>query len=124
MRTLIVITIFSIFCISLKGQNIKTDSTKFTYCELVGMQRLLSTKVTVEIDFGQRTTFFSDKRYKDPVTGKPIVFNSMVDALNYMGKDQWEFVQAYTITYSVGTNSQNVYHFLLKKQSSLIESEK
>lgn len=42
------------------------------------------------------------------------VFNSMVDGMNYMGKDGWEFVQAYTIT-NPGTNS-NIYHWLLKKK--------
>jgi hypothetical protein len=36
----------------------------------------------------------------------------MVDALNYMGSDQWEFVQAYIVT----TGQQNVYHWLLKKR--------
>jgi len=98
----------------------KSDSTKFSYCEIVGTQKLLSNKVTVEIDFGQSTKWLSDNRYKDPATGKPYVFNSMVDALNFMGKDQWEFVQAYTIG-----NAQNgyVYHFLLKKQTSFIEKE-
>lgn len=38
-------------------------------------------------------------------------FNSMVDGMNYMGKDGWEFVQAYVVT----LGNQNVYHWLLKK---------
>lgn len=36
----------------------------------------------------------------------------MVDALNYMGNQGWEFVQAYTIT----MGNQNVYHYLLKRE--------
>ena len=43
--------------------------------------------------------------------GKKITFNSMVDAMNYMGKLGWEFEQAYVVT----TNNQNVYHWLLSK---------
>jgi hypothetical protein len=39
-------------------------------------------------------------------------FTSMVDAMNYMGKDGWEFVQAYVVTAS----NQNVYRWLLKKK--------
>ncbi|MDY0341961.1 MAG: hypothetical protein RBR28_00185 [Lentimicrobium sp.] len=35
----------------------------------------------------------------------------MIDALNYMGKLEWEFAQAFVITES----NTNVYHFLLKK---------
>jgi hypothetical protein len=36
----------------------------------------------------------------------------MIDALNYMGKNGWEFVQAYVVT----TQNQNVYRWLLKKR--------
>lgn len=124
MKTFMLTIAMLLFCTLIKGQNIKSDSTKFTYCELVGTAKFLSNKVTVEIDFGQTTKFFSDRRYKDPSTGKPVVFNSMVDALNFMGKDSWEFVQAYIVTIGSSTSSQNVYHFLLKKQTSLLEKEK
>ena len=124
MKTFMLTIAMLLLCILIKGQDIKSDSSKFTYCELVGTARLLSNKVTVEIDFGQATRFFSDKRYKDPSTGKPVIFNSMVDALNFMGKDRWEFVQAYIVTIGSSTSSQNVYHFLLKKETSLLEMEK
>jgi hypothetical protein len=124
MKKVILISVMILFCIYLKGQDIKSDSTKFTYCELVGTGRFLSNKVTVQIDFGQITKFFSDNRYKDPSTGKPVIFNSMIDALNFMGKDGREFVQAYIISEGSGSTSQNVYHFLLKKQTSLLEKEK
>jgi hypothetical protein len=124
MKKTILISAMILFCFYVKSQDIKSDSTKFTYCELVGTARLLSNKVTVEIDFGQATKFFSDRRYKDQSTGKPVVFNSMVDALNFMGKDRWEFVQAYIVTIGSSTSSQNIYHFLLKKQTSLLEQEK
>ncbi|HEY5591672.1 MAG TPA: hypothetical protein VIK55_11715 [Paludibacter sp.] len=124
MKKIILIFVMLLFCFYLKGQDIKSDSTKFTYCELVGTGRLLSNKVTVQIDFGQVTKFFSDNRYKDPTTGKPVIFNSMIDALNFMGKDGWEFVQAYIVTEGSGTGSQNVYHFLLKKLTSVLEKEK
>ncbi len=84
--------------------------SKYTYCEIVGTGNLLGTKVTIELDFGQATKFLQDTRYKGE-DGKPIKFNSMVDAMNFMGKNGWEFCQAYAIT----TGQQNVYHFLLKK---------
>lgn len=115
MKTLVLVTTMLMFCLLLKGQDIKSDSTKFTYCELVGTAKFLSNKVTVEIDFGQETKFLADNRYKDPATGKPIAFNSMVDALNFMGDKGWEFVQAYVVTVGSGGTAQNVYHWLLKK---------
>lgn len=58
---------------------------------------------------------------KDPATGKIRVFNSMVDGLNFMGKQGWEFVQAYVVT----TGNANVYRWLLKKPfADLSEEEK
>ena len=86
------------------------QTPKFIYCQIVGTEKMLSTKVTIAVDFGQKMKIFADNRMKDE-TGKPLVFNSMIDALNYMGKQGWEFSQAYTITIS----NQNVYHFLMKK---------
>ena len=79
----------------------------------------MSTKVTIEVSFGQQMKTFADNRLKDPATGKAIVFKSMIDALNYMGKLGWEFAQAFVITES----NQNVYHFLLKKPFSDLSPE-
>lgn len=83
-----------------------------TYCELVGMQNLLG-KVIVTVDFGQ-TSLFSDNRLVDE-NGDVLKFNSMVDAMNYMGALGWEFEQAYVVTHSYGKNSSSVYHWLLSK---------
>ncbi len=85
------------------------------YVQIVGTSRLLSNKVTIEIDFGQENKLFSsdkDTRIRD-VNGKNMVFNSMVDALNFMTKNGFEFVQAYAFNTS---NNQNVYHYLLRKK--------
>ena len=90
----------------------KSKESKFVYCELVGTQKFLSTKVTIAVDFGEAKNMWKDNRLKDEITGKVQVFNSMIDALNYMGEDGWEFVQAYIVT----MGQQNVYHWLLKKQ--------
>lgn len=64
---------------------------------------------------------WTDNRLKDPATGEKIVFNGMIDALNYMGKMGWLFVQAYA--YSPGGNNPNVYHFLMKKSKVAIDKE-
>jgi hypothetical protein len=84
------------------------------YVQIVGTSRLLSNKLTIEIDFGQENKLFSsdkDTRIKD-VNGKNMIFNSMIDALNFMTKNAYEFVQAYA--FSVG--NQNVYHYLLRRK--------
>jgi len=95
------------------------STPKYIYSEIVGTAKFMSTKVTIEISFGQRVKTFADNRLKDPQTGKPVVFNSMIDALNYMGKQGWEFTQAYIVTES----NLNVYHYLLKKPFSELSPE-
>lgn len=84
------------------------------YCQLLGTQQLFSKKVTVQVDFGQQTKFFSDNRLVDQ-NGNVIVFNSMVDAMNHMGSLGWEFEQAYVVTLGSGAGASNVYHWLLSK---------
>jgi hypothetical protein len=115
MKKVICFSLVVLLCAAMYGQTATPDTTsvtKYSYCEIVGATNMLQTKVTITIDFGQVTKFFADNRYKDPATSKPYTFNSMVDALNFMGKQGWDFAAAYTIG-----NAQNgyVYHFLLKK---------
>lgn len=114
---IIVLTIISIILAiasQCKGQAqpMGSDTVKYAYCELLGIEKFLSTKVTIQLDFGQEKKFWVDTRVRDEQTGKIRVFNSMIDAMNFMGDDGWEFVQAYVITIA----QQNVYHWLLKKR--------
>ena len=84
------------------------------YVQIVGTSKLFSNKLSIEIDFGQENKLFSsdkDTRVKD-VNGKNLIFNSMIDALNFMTQNGYEFVQAYAFSVS----NQNVYHYLLRKK--------
>lgn len=83
------------------------------YVQIVGTSKMLSTKLNINIDFGQKTKLFSsgkETQLKDS-EGKKIDFNSMVDALNFMSENGYYFVNAYTVTAS----GQNVYHYILRK---------
>lgn len=87
---------------------------KQVYCEIVGTSAsLLGKEVTVSIDFGQDRKLFKSQALVDEL-GAPIVFNSMIDALNWMGQLGWEFAQAYVVT--TDSPKQNVYHYLLTKK--------
>ena len=84
------------------------------YIEVVGAAKLMSAKLNVSIDFGQSTKFFSagtETKLNDS-NGQAVVFNSMIDALNFMSNNGYEFTTAYIVT--LGT--QNVYHYLLRKR--------
>lgn len=107
MNKLLLFTVF-MFC-AYAGM---AQQKNFAYCELVGTEKLLSTKVKVQVDFGQKSSFWKGVDFVRDANGKIVNFNSMVDAMNYMGSQGWEFVQAYVVT----TNNQNVYHWLLKKE--------
>lgn len=98
--------------VSVLGLNAQ-NSSETVYCDIVGTEILFSNKITVDIDFGQKSSFWTDYKEKRLVDekGKPIKFNSMIDALNFMAKLGWEFQQAYVVT----TNDQNVCHWLMKK---------
>ena len=83
------------------------------YAELLGTQKgLFTNKVKVTVDFGQNVSSWKsgDMTLVDN-SGKDIIFNSMVDAMNFMGQYGWEFVQAY----AVSNDRQNVYHWLMTK---------
>lgn len=85
---------------------------------IVGTAKMLSNKVTITIDFGQENKFFNvkdDGRVTDE-TGKAFVLNSMVDALNFLSKYGYEFVDAYSVTIQ---GSGSVYHWLLRKKQNV-----
>jgi hypothetical protein len=82
------------------------------YCEVVATGRLLSNKVTIDIDYGEERSIWKDHRVKDD-EGKLVKFNSVIDAVNYLGKNGWKLVNAFPI--SEGSGSK-VYHYVFKKE--------
>lgn len=91
--------------------------TKTVYAQLLGINKNvlgLGSKVTVEIDFGDPKAWYGRDGRDEIVdeNGKEIKFNSMVDAMNYMGERGWTYEDSYVIT----IGSQNVIHWLLSKE--------
>ncbi len=82
------------------------------FMQIVGISKMLSTKLNINIDFGQYDNIWKSKDTQIlDENGKKLVFNSMIDALNFMSKNGYDFIDANAI--SMGNS--NVYHFLLKK---------
>lgn len=66
------------------------------YCRIVATGRALSTKVNIDLEFGEERKLFSgDTRPRDDMSGKLKKFNSTVDALNYMGAQGWTLVNVF-----------------------------
>ena len=116
MKTTIYIAFFLLISVSSFAQ---TDTTKIEqYCQIIATPRLLSNKVTIDIDFGEEKSFWRDTRLKT-YDGKVKKFNTIIDALNFMGKEGWLFINAYPVR----DNQSEIYHFALKKQFTRSEIE-
>jgi hypothetical protein len=81
------------------------------YCTVVATPRMLSTKVTIDIDYGEKRRLWKDNRLKDE-EGKLRKFNTVIDALNYMGQEGWKLVNAFPVSTSSTTIT---YHYVFRK---------
>lgn len=80
------------------------------YCQVVATPRLFSNKVTIDIDFGEEKKYWADNRLRE-YDGKLKKFNTIIDAMNFMGKEGWVFINAYPVTLANTT----IYHFAFKR---------
>jgi len=85
------------------------------YIEIVGTEELFSTKLTIQLDFGQENKAWTDKEYQvKNAEGKKIKFNSMIDALNFLSKNGYELIMPFAVTAS----NKSTYHYLLRRKKS------
>lgn len=96
------------------------DTTKVEqYCEVIATGRLLSNKVTIDINYGEERTIWKDHRVRTD-EGKLKKFNSVIDAINYLGKDGWKLINAFPTT---SGNGPMIYHYVFKKEFARSELE-
>lgn len=87
------------------------QETKEVYC-------LVSPGVvggTISIDFGQAHKTTQPQLVVDEM-GKAMMFNSDIDALNWMSSLGWRFKQAFLVTEDSPLLQGNFYHYLLAKE--------
>lgn len=104
---ILVLVLFTSFASFAQNDTAKIEQ----YCQVIATPRLFSNKVTIDIDFGEEKSFWNDNRLKT-FDGKLKKFNTVIDALNFMGKEGWVFINAYPLN----NGSVEVYHFGFKKQ--------
>lgn len=94
------------------------DTTKVEqYCRLVAINKLFSNRVNIDVDFGDERKFFTDNRLRDEETGRLKKFNTVVDALNYLGSQGWILVNAFPVV----EGSSYTYHYYFRKQFNKTE---
>src|SRR5690349_17811056 len=109
MKKLLVVLFLQFSAIAVFAQN---DSTRIEqYCQLIATPRLFSNRVTIDIDFGEEKSFWADTRLRT-FEGKLKKFNTIIDALNFMGKEGWVFINAYPVR----NGSNDIYHYGFRKQ--------
>lgn len=105
------VLIITMVLLSVMATYAQTDTTKVEqYCQVIATPRLLSNKVTIDIDFGEEKSFWRDNRLKTD-EGKIKKFNTIIDALNYMGFTGWIFINAYPVR----RGDTEIFHFAFKK---------
>ncbi|MEO8821798.1 MAG: hypothetical protein ABI267_00645 [Ginsengibacter sp.] len=109
------IAVIALF-ISFNGYSQDTSKVE-QYCEMVATARLLSNKVTINIDYGEAKSIWNDNRLREE-NGKLKKFNTIVDALNYLGKNGWKLLNAFPVP---SVNATADYHYVFKK--SFLKSE-
>ena len=95
------------------------------YCELLGINKNvlgIGNKISVQVDFGEEGNFWGNDGRDILIddNGNEIKFNSMVDAMNFMGERGWRYQDSYVVT----IGGSNVIHWLLYKEISEGESAK
>jgi hypothetical protein len=105
------ILFIAFFLISTLVSNAQTDSSQVEqYCQVIVTPRLLSNKVTIDIDYGEEKSYWNDTRLRTDA-GRLKKFNTVIDALNYMGREGWVFINAYPVRMA----ETEIYHFAFKK---------
>lgn len=94
-------------------EKLSKSNAKFEYCEIISKSRLLSAKPKILVDFGQAYSFWKDRRELKDAKGKPIEFNSSIDALNYMASFGWELVNTYSV---IDTDDAKTFYYVLKRE--------
>jgi hypothetical protein len=105
------IIVMALFIMGVQHSFAQTDSAKVDqFCQIIARPRLLSSKVTIDMDFGGVKKFWNDTRLKDQ-QGQVRTFNTVVDAMNYMSNQGWSFINAYPVkTYGV-----EIFHIAYKR---------
>ena len=84
------------------------------FCEIVEVKSSKKS-VKVTIDFGQKREKTQKQQSLVDKNGENIIFNSKIDALNYMHSLGWEFLQAYTEVGGSDGDTHSQIHWLLYK---------
>lgn len=82
------------------------------FCDLISKKKFLGTEETIMINYGTRDSLWIDEKIYTLISKDIKKYNSIIDALNYMGNEGWKTIN----TYSTSQNSHTIEHYILKKE--------
>ncbi len=82
------------------------------FCDLMSRKKFLGTEEQITINYGTRDSLWIDPKIYTLMSKDLIKYNSIIDALNYMGNEGWEVLRSYSTSH----NSYTVEHYILKKE--------
>ena len=82
------------------------------FCDLMSSKKFLGTEEILTINYGDRDSLWLDKSMYNKISKQIKKYNSIIDALNYMGSEGWETLRSYSTSH----NSYTVEHYVLKKE--------
>ena len=114
MKRVFIIIVISLFFFNAYSSEIEKDfdindiPKDVQYCKIIGTSFGVDTPPIITIDFGQK--WVATKYIKKD--GKKILFNSMIDTLNFMYANGWEYTNSYVIAGSFGFR----HHYILQRR--------
>jgi hypothetical protein len=81
------------------------------YIELVGRNKIGFGKIKIVVDFGQELKIFKSQAIRS-ADGTKAAFNSMIDGLNFMEANGWEFVSNYVVQ----SAEENEIRYILRRR--------
>lgn len=112
MKKFVLMALLALVTMGADAQNVMNDGKPYAYfCQLVGMRNLAG-QLRLKILWDNLKT---ENNLRDE-NGKKIEFYTMVDAMNYMSKRGWEYVEC--VTY------EKVVHYIFRKYVTSDEQAK
>ena len=109
MKQLLLLLTLAIF-FDLTAQSLTKDSTIEQFCILrVAYSLDLSGKISIDVDYGQERKWGKVYQLKDNETGKTRKFNSITDALNFLGRQGWKLVIAVPVIADKASSTDYVF---------------
>jgi hypothetical protein len=113
-KILVMVGFIAFFVAHLSAQNVSNESNSKTYqfCELIVPDGFLFNS-PVDVDYGQAVKWRSKRRLTDG-NGVVLKFKSVVDAINYMSEQGWDYFQVYSTQISSSTSEA---HYVFRKSA-------